>query len=326
MLCFSLIRRVAAGMLAATALTAGTAVAAEFPERPITLVIPYAVGGTTDIVGRIIGQYMSQGLGKTVVAENRTGAGGVIGWNAVAKSAPDGYTMLTTEMSFTIAPSLFSNLPFDAKTAFAQVGTAASAPHVLVVNPDVPAKTVQEFVALAKAEPGKYNYGSGGVGTNTHLGAELFKSLTDIDLMHIPYKGAGQVLQDLMAGQVHALVTSLPTALPHIQSGRLRALMVASDKRSPQLPDVPSAPEAGIPEMVMDFWVGLSVPAGTPQPVIERLNKELVAAVNSEEGRSKLAAQGLVPVGNTPEEAEKMVRSEMERWAAIIKKAGIKAE
>jgi tripartite-type tricarboxylate transporter receptor subunit TctC len=301
-------------------------IAEEFPDRPVTLVIPYAVGGSTDIVARIIAQGMGETLGETVVSENRVGAGGQIGWNSVARAKPDGYTMLTTEMSFTIAPSLFSNLPFDAQAAFKQVGTAAFAPHVLVVNPDVPAKTVEEFVALVKANPGKFNYGSGGVGTNTHLGAELFKSLTGTDLMHIPYKGAGQVLQDLMAGQVHALITSLPTALPHINSGRLRALMVASKNRVEALPDVPSAPEVGLPGMVMDFWVGLSVPAGTPDAVIKRLNHDMVASVTSESGKQRLAAQGLQPVGNTPEEAEALVKSEMERWAEVIRNADIHAE
>jgi len=300
--------------------------AEEFPDRPVTLVIPYAVGGSTDIVARIIAQGMGETLGETVVSENRVGAGGQIGWNSVARAKPDGYTMLTTEMSFTIAPSLFSNLPFDAKTAFSQVGTAAFAPHVLVVNPDVPAKTVEEFVALVKANPGKFNYGSGGVGTNTHLGAELFKSLTGTDLMHIPYKGAGQVLQDLMAGQVHALITSLPTALPHIKSGRLRALMIASKNRVEALPDVPAAPEVGLPGMVMDFWVGLSVPAGTPDAVIKRLNHDMVSFVTSESGKQRLAAQGLQPVGNTPEEAEALIKSEMERWAEVIRNADIHAE
>jgi len=319
-------RRTAVLALSVLSFIGSPSFAEEFPTRPVTLVIPYSVGGTTDIVARIIAQGMGEKLGETVVAENRTGAGGAIGWNAVARATPDGYTMLTTEMSFTIAPSLFPNLPFNAKTAFRQVGTAAFAPHVLVVNPDIPAKTIQEFIALVKSKPGKFNYGSGGVGTNTHLGAELFKSLTHTDLMHIPYKGAGQVLQDLMAGQVHALITSLPTALPHIKSGRLRALMIASKNRVDVLPDVPSAPEAGIPGMVMDFWVGLSVPAGTPQSVIERLNKEMVAFVNSEKGKERLAAQGLQPVGNSPEEAEALVKNEMKRWADVIANAGIKAE
>lgn len=302
------------------------AIAQTFPSKPVTVVVPHAVGGTTDIVARLITQQVGNALGQPMVVENKTGAGGTIGWGAVARSAPDGHTLLTTENSFTIAPSVVAKLPFDAKKGFEHITTAASAPHVLVINPSVPAKTVQEFIALAKASPGKLNYGSGGNGTNTHLGGELFKSAAGVDLTHVPYKGAGQVLQDLMGGQVQALVTSVPTALPHIKSGRLRALMVTSDKRSAQLPDVPSAPEAGLPKMVMDFWVGFAAPAGTPQPVIDRLNKAIVTAISSEEGKKRLAEQGLQPVGNTPAQAAKLVDDETQRWATVVKAAGIKAD
>ena len=200
-----------------------------YPTKPVTVVVPYAVGGTTDIVARLVTTQIGNGLGQPMVVDNRAGGGGNIGWGAVARSAPDGYTLLTTEMSFTIAPALGTKQPFDPKKDFSHVITAAAAPHVLVVSPSVPAKTVQEFIAHAKANPGKLNYGSGGNGTNTHLGGELFKSAAGIDLTHVPYKGAGQVLQDLMGGQVQALVTSLPTALPHIKSGKLRALMVTSE-------------------------------------------------------------------------------------------------
>ena len=306
--------------------TVGAQSTADYPSRPISVVVPYSVGGTTDIVGRLVSQLIAPSLGQPVAVDNRVGGGGVVGWGTVARAAPDGYTLLTTEMSFTIAPGLLPSLPFDARKGFAQVATAASAPHVLVVNPDVKAKTLAEFIALAKANPGKMNYGSGGNGTNTHLGAELFKSLTGTDLVHVPYKGAGQVLQDLMAGQVQALVTSLPTALPHIRSGRLRALVVAADKRSPQLPDVPAAAEAGVPQFVIDFWVGFSAPAGTPGPVVDRLNKAIVDAVNSDEGRKRLADQGLAPVGNTPAAAAAFVGSEMQRWAKVIRDANIKAQ
>ena len=316
-------------ILAAAALAlslAGAAFAQTYPGKPITVVVPYAVGGTTDIVARLVAQQIGNSLGQPLVVDNRVGGGGTIGWGAVARAAPDGYTLLTTEMSFTIAPGLLPKLPFDARKGFEHITTAAAAPHVLVVNPAVPAKTVQEFIALAKESPGKLNYGSGGNGTNTHLGAELFKSLAGVNLVHVPYKGAGQVLQDLMAGQVQALVTSLPTALPHIKSGKLRPLMVTSEKRSPLLPEVPSAPEAGLPKMVMDFWVGFAAPAATPRPVVERLHKEIVAAVNSEEGRKRLAEQGLQPVGNSPAQATKLAEGEMQRWGAIVKAAGIKAD
>lgn len=308
------------------AATAGAAWAQTYPTKPVTVVVPYAVGGTTDIVARLVTSQIGNGLGQPMVVDNRTGGGGVIGWGSVARSAPDGYTLLTTENSFTIAPSVVAKLPFDPTKDFAHVITAAAAPHVLVINPSVPAKTVQEFITLAEAGPGKLNYGSGGNGTNTHLGAELFKSEAGVFIVHVPYKGAGQVLQDLMGGQVQALVTSLPTALPHIKSGKLRALMITSDSRSPLLPDVPSAKEAGLPKVVMDFWVGFAVPAGTPPAVVDRLNKEIALALNSADGKKRLADQGLVPVANSPAQATQLVNSEMQRWAAVVKKAGIKPD
>jgi tripartite-type tricarboxylate transporter receptor subunit TctC len=307
-------------------LAASTAGAQNYPTRPVSVIVPYAVGGTTDIVARLIASQLGTSLGQPLVVDNRAGGNGNIGWGLVARAAPDGYTLLTTEMSFTIAPALGTKQPFDAKKNFAHIVTAASAPHVLVISPSIPAQTVQEFITLAKASPGKFNYGSGGNGTNTHLGGELLKSTAGIDLTHVPYRGAGQVLQDLMAGQVQALVTSVPTALPHIRSGKLRALLVTSEKRSPQLPDVPSAPEAGLPKMVMDFWVGFAAPAGTPQPVIDRINKAVSDAALSPEGRKRLAEQGLDPVPGTPAQASAKVAEEMERWAAIVKAAGIKAD
>lgn len=304
----------------------GTAFAQAFPSKPITIVVPYAVGGTTDIVARLVGTQVGNALGKPLVVDNRTGGGGNIGWGAVARSAPDGHTLLTTEMSFTIAPALGTRQPFDPKKDFTHIITAAAAPHVLVINPGVPAKTLQEFIAYARANPGKLNYGSGGNGTNTHLGGELFKREAQVDLVHVPYKGAGAVLQDLMGGQVQALVTSLPTALPHIKSGKLRALVVTAEKRSSLLTDVPSAKEAGLPKFVMDFWVGLAAPAGTPRPVIDKLNKAVADALNTPEGRKRLAEQGLEPESNSPAQASQFVTAEMQQWGGVVKVAGIKAD
>jgi tripartite-type tricarboxylate transporter receptor subunit TctC len=305
---------------------AGTAFAQPFPSKPITIVVPYAVGGTTDIVGRLISTQLGTSLGQPIVVDNRTGGGGNIGWGSVARSAPDGHTLLTTEMSFTIAPGLGVKQPFDAKKDFTHVITAAAAPHVLVVNTEVPSKTLKEFIAYAKANPGKLNYGSGGNGTNTHLGGELFKREAQVLMVHVPYRGAGAVLQDLMANQVQALVTALPTALPHIKSGKLRALVVTSEKRSPLLPDVPSAKEAGLPKFLMDFWVGLSAPAGTPPAVIDTLNKAVATALNSPEGKKRLSDLGLDTVANAPDQAAQLVASEMEQWASVVKGAGIKAD
>ncbi|GAA6119042.1 tripartite tricarboxylate transporter substrate binding protein [Acidovorax sp. FG27] len=311
---------------ALTAVAASGAFAQNYPARPITIVVPYAVGGTTDIVARLAANQIANGLGQPLVVDNKVGGGGLVGWGNVARATPDGYTLLTTEMSFTIAPGLLPKMPFDAQKGFTHIITAASAPHVLVVTPGLPAKTVQEFIALAKAKPGTMNYGSGGNGTNTHLGGELFKSAAGVDLMHVPYKGAGAVLTDLMAGQVQALVTSLPTALPHIQSGKLRALVVTSDKRSPLLPDVPSAKEANLPSFVMDFWVGFAAPSGTPQQVIDKLNQAFATALNSEDGKRRLADQGLTPVANTPAQATQQAAAEMKRWAAVVKAGNIKPE
>lgn len=320
--------------LGAVALAAASAMAARvhaiaadtFPSRPITVIVPYAVGGSADLITRLVTTGMSAN-GTSTVVDNRTGGGGVIGWSTAARANPDGYTLLTTEMSYAIAATLQPKLlPFDPKTAFRHISVVASVPHVLVVNPNVPAKTVQEFVALAKANPGKYYYGSGGNGTNTHLGGALFNNVAGVNLVHVPYRGAGAALQDVMGGQIQALITSLPTALQYIKSGKLRALMLANDVRSPVLPDVPAAPEVGMPKMVMKYWVAFSAPAGTPQPVIDRLNKDIVAAVNTPEVRKQLQSQGLDPEGSTPAQATKLVDDEIKRWAAVIKAANIKAD
>lgn len=303
-----------------------TAFAADtFPSRPITVIVPYAVGGSADLITRLVTTGMSA-KGTSTVVDNRTGGGGVVGWNVAARANPDGYTLLTTEMSYAIAATLQPKLPFDPKKGFRHIAVVASVPHVLVVNPGVPAKTVQEFIALAKANPGKYYYGSGGNGTNTHLGGALFNSVAGVNLVHVPYRGAGAALQDVMGGQIQALITSLPTALPYIKSGKLRALMLANDVRSPVLPDVPAAPEVGMPKMVMKYWVAFSAPAGTPQPVIDTLNKDIVAAVNAPEVKRQLQAQGLDPEGSTPAQATKLVDDEIRRWAAVIKAANIKAD
>jgi len=314
-------------LLALAVLALDSAVAqAPYPSRPVTIIVPFSVGGSTDLVARLIGQQLPGTLGTPILVDNRVGGGGVVGWNSVARAAPDGYTLLTLELSFAIAAGLVPNLPYDPKKSFANIITAVQVPHVLVVNPQVPANSVQELIALAKAQPGKLFYGSGGNGTNTHLGSELFKSLAGINMTHVPYKGAGAVLQDLMAGQVQVLITSAPTALPFIKSGKLRALMVASEERMGVLPDVPSAKEAGLPKMVMQFWIGFAAPAGTPPAIIARLNKEIIAAMNTPDAKVRLAALGLDVVGNTPTQATQLVSDEMERWSAVVKAAGIKPD
>src|SRR5690242_1109420 len=276
-------RLIAAAIAVLAGLFCQSAGAQGYPARPITLIVPYATGGTTDIVARVLAHELTGSLGKPVLVDNRTGGGGVVGWSAAARAAPDGYTLLAQELSYAIAVGLIPTLPFDAHKALTPVSTVATVPHVLVVHPSVKATNVKELIALAKASPGKLNYGSGGNGTNTHLGSELFKSLTGVDIVHIPYKGAGAVLADLLGGQVQMLVSAVTTTLPHIKSGKLRALMVTDSKRSAVLPDVPSAPESGLPKMVMLYWVGVAVPAGTPQPIVDRLNRDVIAALGAPE-------------------------------------------
>ena len=237
------------GLLSLAFAAATTLATAQPGGKPTTVIVPFAAGGTNDLVARVVGQRLSES-GKTTVVENRAGGGGVIGWQAAAKAPPDGTTLLANDMSFAIAAGLIPKLPFDPRKDFVNITTAATTPFVLVVNPSVPAKTVQELIKLSKDKPGKLNYGSGGNGTNTHLAAEMFKNQTQADIGHVPYKGSAQAMQDVMGGQIDVLFTAVSTALPHIKSGKLRALMVTDAKRVPTLPDVPSAPEAGAPKMI----------------------------------------------------------------------------
>ena len=303
--------------------SASLATAQSYPTRPVTFVVPFAPGGGTDTVARIVAQAVGPALGQPTVVENRTGGAGTVGWGSVARAAPDGHTLITIELSYTIAAGLIPTLPFDAKKSFAYITTAVSVPHVLVVNPAVKANTVQELIALAKASPGKLFYGSGGAGTNTHLGGELFKSLAQVDLVHVPYRGAGAVLQDLLGGSVQMLVTAAPTVSSLVKSGQLRALLVTSEERLATLPDVPSAPEAGLPKMIMEFWVGFAAPAATPPTIIQRLNHDIIAALALPDTKKRLAELGMDVVGNTPAEAAQLVDDEIARWAAVAKAAGV---
>jgi tripartite-type tricarboxylate transporter receptor subunit TctC len=317
--------KIRATTLGVAVLVAGGSVWAQSSGRPTTIIVPFAAGGTNDIVARIVGQRLSES-GKTTIVDNRTGGGGIVGWQAAARAAPDGATLLANDMSFAIAAGLIPKLPFDPRKDFTNITTAASTPFVLVVGPKVSAKTVQDLVKLAKDKPGKLNYGSGGNGTNTHLAAEMFKSLTQTDIVHVPYKGAAQAMTDVMGGQIDVLFTAVSTALGQAKSGKVRALMVTETKRVSTLPDVPSAVEAGVPKMVVHYWVGFAAPSKTPTEVVARLNKEIVEAINSKQARERFAQQGLDPVANTPAEAAKFVEQEMQRWSALIKAANIKPE
>jgi len=314
--------------LIATALlsVALVSAAAGFPDKPLTIVIPFAPGGTNDVVARLVSKSLSDQLGQQVVPENRAGGSGLIGWSWAARAKPDGYTLLSMDMSYAIGAGLLPNIPFNARKDLTPVATVASTPFVMVVKGDSPAGSVSDFIQAAKKSPGKLNYGTAGNGTNSHLAAEVFKSANGVSITHVPYKGASQVLQDLIGGQVDVLFTAMPTALPMIKAGRLKALMVTSAERIPQLPDVPSAKEIGQDKMVMDFWAGVAVPTGTTQPVIQQLNKAIVDAMSKPESKRLLVDQGLFPVLDTPEQAGKKLTSEIDRWSAVIKAANITVE
>ncbi len=310
----------------ATSVLSASAQAQVVGAKPITVIVPYATGGATDIVARMVAQQLGTRLGTPVIVENRQGGGGVVGWNAAARAAPDGNTLLAMEMSYSISAGLTPNLPYNPKTAFIPINTAVSVGHVLVINPAVPAKNIKELIALAKAEPGKLNFGSGGTGTNTHLGGELLKAKLGISMTHVPYRGAGAVLADLMAGQVQVLVSAVSTTLPLVQAGKLRALMMLSDKRSDVLPDVPTAAEEGFPGLEMNYWVGFAAPQGTPQAVVDKLNQEINAGLLTPESQKRLKEMAFVPVANTPAQAAQLLESEINRWSTLIKQQGIQAE
>ena len=310
----------------ATSVLSASAQAQVVGAKPITVIVPYATGGATDIVARMVAQQLGTRLGTPVIVENRQGGGGVVGWNAAARAAPDGNTLLAMEMSYSISAGLTPNLPYNPKTAFIPINTAVSVGHVLVINPAVPAKNIKELIALAKAEPGKLNFGSGGTGTNTHLGGELLKAKLGISMTHVPYRGAGAVLADLMAGQVQVLVSAVSTTLPLVQAGKLRALMMLSDKRSDVLPEVPTAAEEGFPGLEMNYWVGFSAPQGTPQAVVDKLNQEINAGLLTPESQKRLKEMAFVPVANTPAQAAQLLESEINRWSTLIKQQGIQAE
>ena len=309
------------------ALAAVPAVAADnFPSRPIRLIVPFAPGGSVDIAGRLITDAWGRQLGQPVVADNRAGASGNIGMDQLAKARPDGYTLAINNVALAVNPSLFAKLPFDTAKDFASVGTMGTSQHVLVVNNALPAKNVKELVALAKAQPGKLSFGSAGSGSTFHMAAELFKSESGADILHVPYKGGGPAMVDTIAGQVQMSFPVLSAALPQVQAGKLRALAVTGPKRSPLMPDVPTMAEAGLPNYAFETWFIVSAPAGTPPAVLEKLNQTLNAALAQPELKARLLKEGFEPLTMSPAQADAMLRKEMVRWAAQVKQAGITPE
>lgn len=318
-----LVRGAFAALLGAAALSAtGPMAHAAYPERPITLVIPFAAGGSTDLVGRLIAQKMSAELGQTVVVENRAGAGGNTGAAAVAKAAPDGYTILMgTVATHALNPALYKKMPYDPVTSFAPVSLLVVVPNVLVVNPAFPAKTTEELIALLKANPNKYSYASSGNGTPLHLSGELFKSMAGVDMQHIPYQGAGPALNDVLANQVPIMFDNLPSSSGHIKSGKLRALGVTTAKRAPSFPDVPAIAEA-LPGYETYTWNALFAPAGTPPEAIAKLNTAANNALKDPQVQARLADFSATVVGSTPEELGAHVKTEIAKWAPIVKASG----
>ena len=305
------------------ALCAGTgaAIAADYPNRPIKWIVPYPPGGTTDVLARIMAQALTERLGQTVIVENKPGGGNNIGTEAVVNAPADGYTMLLVNPANGINASLYKNLSFNFIRDIAPVAGIVRTPNVMVVTPSLPVKNVAEFIAYCKANPGKVNMASSGSGTSVHLSGELFKSMTGCDMLHVPYKGAGPALTDLMAGQVQVLFDNLPSSYPHIKSGKLRALAVTSLAPDPSLPDVPPI-QATVPGYEATAWFGIGMPKGTPRAAINRINAEVHKLLADPKVRARLADLGGTPIPGTPEVFGKIIAAETEKWAAVVKSSG----
>ena len=298
----------------------------QYPSRPLRFILPFPPGGGTDILGRLIAERLSASLGQPVVTENRGGAGGNVGAEAAARSAPDGYTIVLCAPSLAISPSLYSKLNYDPVKDFAPVSLVATVPNVMITHPSVPAQTLQEFIAHARTRPGTMNFGSGGNGTSNHLAGELFNIVTGAKLVHIPYKGVNLAMQDVLSGQIHLVVIGIPAAAPHIKAGRLRALAVVTPQRTAALPEVPTTDEAGLKDFEVTTWYGVLAPAGTPRPVIARLNSELVKIIHAPEVKERLAASGTEPRTSTPEEFAAYLKQEIAKWGDVVRKANLKAD
>jgi len=313
----------AAALLAALA---GPAFAqADYPNRPVRLIIPFPPGGSNDVVGRVIAQHLGESLGKQVIVDNRAGAGGVIGTEVASKAAPDGYTLLGISLAHAVNPWLYK-LPYDPIKAFAPIGIMGKGPVVLSVNPGLPVNSVKELVALAKSKPGDLQYASAGVGSFQHLSAELFKLTAGVDILHIPFKGGGPAMTDVMGGHTKVLFSSLVQTTPHIKSGKLRALAVGGTERSAVLPDLPTVAEAGVPGYASENWWGIVAPAGTPAPVIEKLYQALMQAQDNPEAKKYFDAEGATIVKMSTAAFGQFMISEMEKWQRVVKEGNIKAE
>jgi tripartite-type tricarboxylate transporter receptor subunit TctC len=303
--------------------TASAALAQAYPNKPIKLIVPFAPGGFTDVVARILGQKLSVSLGQPFVIENKAGAGSTIGTDFVAKAAPDGYTLVMVSTTHVISPAIYPKLPYDPIKSFTPVGKLVDSAYVLLVNPKVPANNVAEFIALAKASPDKIHYASSGNGSSQHLMGGMFAAMAGVKMKHVPYKGSGGAANDLVAGVVESSFAGVPNAMAQVPAGRLKALAVTTSKRIPQLPDVPTMQEAGVPGYNASVWLGLLAPAGTPKEVVMKLNAEIAKVLSAADTKKELYAAGVEADISSPEALNTLMVQELDRWGKIIKDAGI---
>jgi len=312
---------------AGAAFVVTSATAQNYPARPIRMIVPFAPGGGGDIVGRLLAQKMSEGLGKPLVIDNRGGAGGTIGTELAVKALADGYTVLLGNVGpLALSPSLYPQLTYDAVRDLAPVSMVASFPNVLVANISLPARSIQELVALIKSRRGKMNFGSAGTGTSTHLAAELFKAVARLDIVHVPYKGGAAALTDVIAGQVAYYFGSLPSSLPLARAGKVQALAVTSLRRSSAAPEIPTIAESGYPGFETAAWYGVLVPIGTPREIVMRLNRATIAALGAAEVKERLVQEGSEPMGSSPAQFGAYIKSEIEKWSKVVREANIKGD
>lgn len=310
----------------AALITSGSAMAQAWPNKPVTLVVPFPAGGTTDVLARALAEKLTTSLGQTVIVESKPGAGATLGADHVAKAKPDGYTLLVGAVHHTIASSVYKKLPYDFQRDLAPITEIALVPNVLVVNASTPARNVAELVAMLKAQPGKHHYGSNGNGTAQHLIGTQFENLTGTDFGHIPYKGSGPLATDLLGGQITMSFDTVTPVLPHIKAGKLRALAVTTAKRSSALPDVPTLEESGLKGFDIGTWFGVLAPAGTPKDILARLNSEMVKIIQSAEFRKRMAEIGAEPIGNSAEQMAAQIKAETEKFAKLVKDAKVTIE
>jgi tripartite-type tricarboxylate transporter receptor subunit TctC len=318
--------RIVKALLVLALLGTGSVAAQHYPTKPIRLIVPFAPGGGTDIIARLVGLDMTESMGQAVVIDNRGGSGGVVGVNLVAKADPDGYTMGLCSLGFSYAPALYAKLPYDTEKDFAPISVVATQPFVYTAHPSLAATNMKELIALAKAKPGQINYGSGGAGGAAHLGTELLKHMTGIQMTHVPYKGTGPALSAMIGGEIQIQLIGVSSVVPHMKSGRLRVLAVSGAKRSAALPDAPTVIESGIPGYVFDVWYGMLLPAKTPRVLVTRLNTEINRALKNPALAQRFAAAGLDTAGGTAEAFESLIRSEIPKWRKVVAAANIRVE